>query len=76
MPDHAAFALAVAAGVQTGGRHHLADGGADRMKLMVTGDLLHQLAVIFKQHEVTQIIEQKLRRQHAAHQGFQLAKGT
>ena len=57
-------------------RHHLGDRRAHRMELMVTGDLLDQPAIVFKQHEEAQVIEQHGRGQNAAHHGLQLAKLT
>jgi len=44
------------------------------MKLVIAGDFLHQLAIILKQHKETQVIEQHVWRQNAAHHGFQFAK--
>ena len=64
VPDHTAFL------VTAGARcfHHLRDGCTHRMELVIARDLLDQRAVVFKQHEVTQVVQQVLRSQHAAHQ--------
>ena len=55
-------------------RHHLVDGRAHRMELVVAGDLLDQRAVVLEQHEEAQVIQQVGRRQHAAHQRLQLVE--
>jgi hypothetical protein len=56
------------------GGHHMLDGRAHRVELVVAGNLLDQLAVVFEQHEVAQVVQQVARRQHAAHQRFQLVE--
>ncbi|MNQ91871.1 hypothetical protein D3C85_1072700 [compost metagenome] len=60
----------------TRGADHLPNGGAHGVELVIAGNLLHQPAVIFKQHEVAQVIEQHLRRQGTAHQGLQFVELT
>ncbi|MNV20524.1 hypothetical protein D3C71_1114270 [compost metagenome] len=76
VPHHAALALdgRVCAAARRGRSHHLGNGGAHRMKLVVARNLFHQLAIVFKQHKVAQVIEQVLRRQHAANQRLQLVE--
>src|SRR5574344_1652594 len=41
---------------------------------VIAADLLDQAAIVFKQHEKAQVIEQHVRGQNAAHHGLQLAK--
>ena len=50
------------------GTHRL----AHRMKLMITGDLLDErVAILLKEDEVVEIVEQQLRLEEALHQGLQ-----
>jgi aromatic ring-opening dioxygenase catalytic subunit (LigB family) len=42
---------------------HLANGRAHGVELVVAGNLLHQLAVVFKAHEVAQVVQQVSRPQ-------------
>ncbi len=49
---------------------------APRVELMIAGDLFHQATVILEQHEVTQVIQQQLRRHHTAQQGLQFVELT
>ena len=74
VPHHAALALHAAGRTGPRRRHHLRDGRAHRMELVVARDLLHQRAVILEQHEVAQVVEQVGRCQHAAHQRLQLVE--
>ena len=70
VPHHAALVR------PTGARRadHLRDGGAHRVELVIPGDLFDQRAVVLEQHEVTQVIQQIGRRQHAAHQRLQFVE--
>jgi hypothetical protein len=54
--------------------HHLRNGRAHRVELVVAGDLLDQLAVVLEQHEVAQVVQQVGRRQRASHQRLQLVE--
>ena len=78
MPHHAALALHATG--RTGPRrsHHLRDGRAHRVELVVARDLLHQRAaqptILFEQHEVAQVVQQIRRGQHTAYQCLQLVE--
>jgi hypothetical protein len=74
VPHHAALAAGERRAVGSRRGHHLADRRAHRVELVVAGDLLHQPAIVFEQHEEAQIVEQHRRREHAAHQRFEFVE--
>ena len=78
VPHHAALALHAAGRTGPRRRHHLRDGRAHRMELVVARDLLHQRAaqptILFEQHEVAQVVQQIRRGQHTAYQCLQLVE--
>ena len=48
---HAAFATLVGCKPLARRSHHMLDGGAHRVELVVTGNLLDERAVVLKQHK-------------------------
>ena len=55
-------------------RHYLLNGSANGVELVITGNFLYQTAVVFEQHEVTQVVEQHLWYQSTAYQCLQLVE--
>ena len=74
VPDHAALAFDRWRAVRARGFNDPVDGQTHGMKLVVAGNFLDQRAVVLEQHEVAQVVQQVLRRQHAAHQRLQLVE--
>ncbi len=72
VPDNAD--LLAASGARRGDR--LTDGQTYRMELVVASNLLDDAAFIFKQHKVTQVVQQVLRGEHTTHQGLKLIELT
>jgi len=74
MPNDAAPSFCFLVAIGTGSSHDAIDRGTHRMELVIAGDLLHQCAVILKQDEEAQVVEQVGRGQHATDQGFQFVE--
>ncbi len=70
MPDDTALVRSTGAR----SRNDLLDGGANRVELVVAGDLLDQTAIVLEEDEVAQVVEQQGRCQHATDQGFQFVE--